>query len=148
MDEDSGSDSENTDKYTSFQTSHVQYATSKHTSDALNGKHLPIVMARSIDDNSVQHRGPARSKPIVVQGQPIYHKPSLQDFSPRKEVSETGSEATTAITAHTLRPSPHTGPKRRLPQSPRDLLRNVILPPQPPPDGAPPRRIDLRRFEA
>lgn len=78
-----------------------------------NGKRVPIVSSLNVD-TPVVYRESKDKKPIVVQGQPIYGQPSLSAFSPTRDAAskdissgssttETSvSQATTAVTAHTL----------------------------------------------
>jgi len=196
-DEDSGSDSDAADRYTSLEPP-VQFA-QDYSRTERTGKCVPLVISRSVDESPVLYMDSNESKPIVVQGRPIYRQPELSAFSPRHDASETSSElttertgkcvpsvsrriddspvlymdsndskpivvqgrsiyrqkessafsprhdasetsseATTAITAHTFRSSLQTEPKKKLPKSPRELLRSNL--PPPPPEGGPPRR--------
>jgi hypothetical protein len=100
------------DRYTTFTP--VQFAnTAATTSVQPDGKRVPVVLSRSVD-SPVFYMESMDENPIVVQGQPIYRQPSLSAFSPTREsaskdISSAGSttetsvsQATTAVTAHTL----------------------------------------------
>ena len=125
-DDDSSDDS--TDKYTAFEP--VQFSAKGQPS----GKRVPIVISRSVDSPVMSMESKDENRPIVVQGQPIYRQPSRSAFTPAKEMSSSGSttessvsQATTTITAHTLRS--FTTSQARPPLSPRGNA-------SPPPSGA------------
>ena len=154
-DEDSESDSDCTDRYTSS----IEPPSIQFTNDYTKMDHnVPVVLSRSIDDSPVMYMNSGESKPVVVQGRSIYRQPEISAFTPRQD-TDASSEATTAITAHTFRTSIQaaslaslqTEPKKKLPQSPRDCPRNSMLHPPPPPVGLPPslkgRHASFKRVE-
>ena len=133
-DSDDDSRDESIDKYQSAEPP-AQFARN-YPSPKHGRTRVPIVISRSIDEQSpviFMDSESSDSRPIVVQGQPIYREPGLSAFvlSPKRGISHTSSptassEATTAVTAHTFhtfKSSLQSEPKTPLPTTPRDMQR-------------------------